>query len=73
MKIELRSYLKVRLTEKAIGILRAECEGVFVAPPTDKDGYTVWQYYRLMNKFGGEINIESPNDLFDGELLLVSS
>lgn len=71
MKIELHTYLKVRLTVKAIGILRGKCEGVFVTPPANEDGYTEWQFYRLMNKFGAEIDVEAPNDLFDGELILV--
>ena len=67
MKFNMNSYVRVQLTPYGRSILRKDierrhkylCKGEYkkYMPKEDADGWSRWQLWRLMNKFGAHVKL----------------
>lgn len=81
MKFNINDYVKVKLNESGLEILRKQHEELqqmfpsmnkeeFVPPKTDENGYTKFQLWVLMERFGPEIGM-SFNPPFETDIIIM--
>lgn len=80
MKFNINGMVKVRLTQHgrsfivykhALSNEKRGCEGDYPEIVEDKDGWSYWQLWKLMNEFGGELSASGPM-MFAAEIELVT-
>lgn len=86
IKFNLNDCVKVKLSDKGLELMRKEheeFEDVFAAkrggkrkpftpPPVDKDGYSTWQLWHLMQTFGKHISLGLRTPFEDGNIIFTT-
>jgi len=67
MKVNINNYVKVKLTNYGLNILKSKHKE-FEQLKTDKEGYTEFQLWELMNIFGAYMYLSSVNLPFEHDI-----
>ena len=81
MKLNINSLVKIRLTKQGHATHQQHHQKYFgfsnkdypyKPPEEDEQGYSSWQFWKLMEIFGGENSSLESSNLFETDLLIVN-
>jgi len=74
MDFNVNQMVEVKLTKEGLNILREEAEKynlAFQKPETSSGGWSRWQLWQVMNKFGHAMGIENPRPPFENDIRIL--